>query len=290
MKKKPNVFKYHDYRVYLKDWIESRKSVDSKFSLRKLAQTAGLTPGYLSMVLSGERVLSGKSLAKILPELQLNKTERSFFEAMHLLGTSDSEEVRLEAFHRMSQFTAYSKSNQKESETYQYLNHWYHLAIRELTAHPEFKLDAEWIRSKLRIKISLSEINDAISFLVKGRFIEINTDGTITPPDRNIDCSGGVYRISLTQYHRQMFKLAEQSLHNTRDTERNIMGHTFSVSPDKYSQVKDVIHEAIQKIQEISDRKEPGTNTKKTAVYHIELALFPLTKTEEPQQTEETSS
>ena len=64
MKERPDIFSYHDYRVFLKDWFEFRKQEGKGFSVRSVARDAKLGSGYLPMVLAGERNLSPKALAK----------------------------------------------------------------------------------------------------------------------------------------------------------------------------------------------------------------------------------
>lgn len=272
---RPDVFRYHDYRQYLKDWVAYRRSVEKGFSTRKLAQLAALTPGFLSLVFSGDRALSANALAKLMPVLGLGKSERSFLEAMHLLGTSDSHEVRLDALNRMGGFAKYAANHLPEAETYQYLTHWYHVAIRELATDPAFKADPEWIRERLRVKVPASKIQEALDFLLQHQYLTVDADGRVRPPEKNIEGVGGVYRISLAQFHRQMFRLAEESLENARDTERNVMGHTFTISQAKVAEVREVINAAVKKVQAIAEA--PDTE-KKENVYHLELALFPLTK------------
>lgn len=270
---KPEVFRYHDYQVFLKDWLAYCKASQSGFSLRSLAKQAGLAAGYLPMLLSGKRPLTGKGLAKIAPFLGLNASERSFLEQLVILGTSDSHEARVDALERMKRFQAYQKNNPRETETYEYLTHWYYVAIREMAALPGFNLDPEWIQAQLAAPVSLKEIKDAVSFLIKNGFLKLGPDNSISPPDKALDCSRGVYRIALSKYHREIFELAAKSIENVPNTERNIQGHSFALNAENYSKAQEIVEEAIRKVQLLGEAEKTGDT-----VYHLEVALFPMTQ------------
>jgi uncharacterized protein (TIGR02147 family) len=52
------VFDYRDYRAYLRDVYQSRKSSEYGFSYRAFAKRAGLSaPNYLKLVAEGQRNL-----------------------------------------------------------------------------------------------------------------------------------------------------------------------------------------------------------------------------------------
>lgn len=270
--KKPDIFGFHDYREYLKAWLSHAKASRRVFSLRALSKQAQLASGYLPMVLSGARPLSPKALRKLLPCLELGKTERAYLETLVQLGTSDSQELRVDALDRMKRFRSYRELNPRELEVYQYLTRWYYVAIREMTAMPGFRADPTWIQARLRARIPVSEIQAALEFLSKNGFIEILPDGSARPPEKDLSCLGGVYRVALSQYHREIFNLAAQSIENTPSSERLIVGHSFAIDSAQFDRAREIINEALSKIQALKKAQEPGES-----VYHVELALFPLT-------------
>ncbi len=276
--KKPSVFQYHDYTLYLNDWLQFQKQSQKGFSLRKLATAQGISIGYLPMVLSGKRPLSMASLNKLMPALQFSKSEQQFFESIHTLSTTSSQNERMECLHQMKKYSAYREHYPNESEIYRYLTKWYYYTIRELAADPEFKLDAPWVQGRLRQHVPLAEIQETLDFLVQNKYIIINETGIATPPEKHLTCEGGIYKVALTEYHRQLLNLAEKSIENATSNERQLIGHTFAISEKKFEKISDLLKDVIKKIQTITD--EPDTEPR-DAVYHVEMALFPLTKNKE---------
>ncbi len=261
--KHPEIYSYHDHLVFLRDWLAYRKASQPGFSLRTLAAEAGLSAGYLPLVLAGKRVLSLKSLSKIAPHLGLNRQERSYLEALVSLGTTDSQQVRLDALDKMKRFGSYQKANPRELETYEYLTHWYYVAIRELAALPDFEPTVEWIQPRLKFQVPGPELKTAIQFL--------QTHGYLKNPDKTLECVGGVYKVALTQFHHEILDLAARSITDTPSQERSIVGHTVALSLEDFEKARSILDEAIRKIQALG--KSPSTGD---AVYHAELTLFPL--------------
>lgn len=271
----PDVYDYINHLTFLQNWFSYLKKTRKGFSLRKLAKDRQLASGLLPMVLAGKRPLSLDALKKIMPALYLNPSEQNYLLEIHALNTSQTQEDRIAALEKMKRFAKYRSRNPDEAESFQYLSQWYYYTIRELSAAMDFSLDPLWIQSKLRNHVPLNEIKTAIDFLIKHRYIEKTEDGTIKPPQKTISCQGEIYKVALTQYHRQLFNLAEKSIDNAESNERYLLGHTFAIPSAQYEQVKQLIDEVRQKIVTIAENVAPKSID---SVYHIELALFPLTK------------
>ena len=273
-KEKPEIIRYHDYREYLKDWFAFCKASQSSLSLRTVAAKAGMSVSNLSMILSGSRKLSSKILIRLAPALKLKKSELGYLEILMLLGNATTQEERVDAFERLNQFRVYRSQNQNESSVFRYLTHWYFVAIREMSAMAEFKADPKWIQSRLQYPVPLKEIESALEFLITNKFIEKLPDGTIRPPSRSLDCLGGVYRMALTQFHKEMLGLAGKSIENTSEKKRKILGYTLTVNVEQFEKIQNLLNQVYDEIRKIS--QEQSSNAE--SVYQIELALFPLTK------------
>lgn len=272
---RPDIFRYHQYQEYLKDWLNYQKHLSKKFSLRKLAREQSLAVGYLPMILANKRPLSFIGLRKIMPALGLNRSEQQFLEIIHLLGTTSSQEVRMDCLRKMKSFAKFRSLNKKETEISVYLSHWYYAVIRELSAFKDFKLDPVWIQDQLRLSVPLQEVKEAITFLIENQYLLVNESGVVIPPDKHLVCEGGIYRVALGQYHREFLNLATKSIENSDSSERYLLGHTFSISSEKYDLARQLVDDVVAKIQALCDNTP---NESEDAVYHLEMALFPLTK------------
>ena len=269
---RPEVFSFHDYREYLKAWFEFQKNQDKSFSMRRLSLEIGIATSYFPMVLAGLRHLSNKAAHKLLPKLGISDRELTYFELLLTMGTTDSQQVRLATLDRMKRLANLVKANAPDLNAYEYLSHWYFVAIREMATIQGFQPDPKWIRDRLRHKISISEAKHALDFLTTNGFLKVLADGSIHADDKALECVSGIYRIGLKEFHRQMLTLVNESIVETPSEERQVLGHTLVLAPEQYDQATEIMTEALKKIAALGVPSE-----KQKTVYHLELALIPLT-------------
>lgn len=267
----PDIYSYHDYRQFLREWLQHLK-VEHRLSTRQIAKASGVSESYLSMVLNGSRRLSAEQLAKLVPSLKLERSEASYLEWLIDVVESDSFETQLEALKKIQRFRRYRNLNPLEIETYRYLQHWYHIAIRELAQIPGFQLEPKWIQQALRYKVSLPEIKSAIEFLIDHGFLSVDDQGRFIKPDKLIQCKTGVLKPALTKFHTEMLNLAATSISETSSEERNISAYTCAIPADHVDAAKQILNEAREKIIALSRAAEASDT-----VYHFGFLAFPLT-------------
>lgn len=268
---RPDIHSYNEYRVFLRDWFAFLKSEDPGFSLRTLSLKMGMGSGFMSLVLSGERGLTLEAMNKFLQHSKLDRAEKIFFRALRNLEEASTQKQKLAAFQAVQRFRGYQQSRPNESLTYKYLTKWYYVAIREMALQDEFKLDPEWIRERLLFKVSLQEVRSALDFLRENGYVQVDGSGRVTAPEKQIDCFGDIYRISLTEFYRQMFSLAHDSIAAVPSAERTILGHTFCITDDQFQEVQKLLLEFQKKIADLGQAGQKGTR-----VYQIGLQAFPL--------------
>jgi len=269
---RPNIFTYNDYQDFLKDWLAYKKASQSDFSLRALAKRAGLASGYLPMVLNKKRPLSLAVLNKLTPFLGLSGTEQSYLESLLQFRNAGSNDVHVAALNKMKRFQKFQNHNPRDAEVSEYLTHWYYVAIRELAAVPGFKAEPAWLQEQLNFSIPLGEIKQALEFLLKNEYLSIDSEGRVQPPKKNLDCSGEVFRVALAKFHREVMLLSSHAIEVLPREQREIQGHTCSLSEANFLRAKDIVNEAMQKLRDL----EAG-ETSASSVYHMEIALISLT-------------
>lgn len=272
---KPNIQEYHDYLLFLKDWIQFLKERERGFSLRKVAKEAGMASGYLPMCFSGKRRLSEKFYRKIKPHLKLSAKEERYLDLLRVIAESEDIKDRVQALTDLQKLKDYKEANRSELEVHQYLSRWYYVAIRELINAPDFNEEVEWIQDRLRERVSQKEIEEALQFLIKFSFVERDGVGKLKVAQKQLDCHEGVFKISLGEFHRQMLDLAKLAIEETPRAERLLLGHTVALSEKQYQRIQSILKESLKQIEEVDEDDESKNSNN---VYHVELALFPLTK------------
>src|SRR5262245_11343971 len=99
-----DLFKYLDYRRFLKDYYTEQKAKrGSAFSFRSFARLAGLSsPNFLKLVMDGKRNLGPEGIKSFAKALKLGKEESSYFENLVHFNQSATDDERNEWYKRLS--------------------------------------------------------------------------------------------------------------------------------------------------------------------------------------------
>lgn len=97
-----DVFRYEDYRTFLRDRFCELQSQDPAFSQRGLARKAGIAnPGFFNEVIKGRRRLSPAAAVKMANGLDLNLEESDYFSVMVEFAETREPRAKLAAGKRM---------------------------------------------------------------------------------------------------------------------------------------------------------------------------------------------
>jgi len=226
----PDIFQYHDYRLYLKDVYEEQKVRNTHYSFLFMAKRAGFSsPNFLQLIMQGKRNLSHESILKISRFLKLNKAEAEFFENLVHFNQSRTDEERNTYYARLSAQKQYLAIRKIEKVHYEYFSQWYHAAIRELVLLSEFQEDPAWIAQQLH-PLSPQEAATSLTLLQELGFIVRDKSGKLTQQDRFIDSGDDILSLAVANYHRAMITKALESIEGTSPERREINALTFAVS------------------------------------------------------------
>lgn len=274
---RPDVFRYHDHREFLRDWVRYLAKSGTGVSLRKIAAAAGLSIAYLPLVLAGKRRLSPRALEKILPHLALQPEEKHQLTLLVQLGEASSSRRRHEAVEALQLVSRYRQTNPTEADVFEYLSHWHYVVIREMVNLPHFRLDARWIQSQLPPSVTLPEVRRALRFLLEKGFVEELPEGRARNRERNLDCTGQVFGSALRKFHHAILPATLRSLDETPKEEHWILGHTMAFPKQAFPELQAILNDTIARVRELEARcKETD------AVYHVTVLATPLADTSAP--------
>lgn len=251
---RPEIFDYHDYREFLRDFLEHILAHEPRRSLRKISEECEFSAGYLPLILSGQRNLTPKSQKTLAKALALSAQETTYLKYLCVLADSDNPEEWQWAMRKLQKTSTYPTRHAKELEVYQYLSQWYFVAIREMTNITDFEPSPEWIRARLRNSPPTREIAEALRFLVEKGLITYDQNGKVTPPQKELECKGGVFRLALGTFHRQILALAAKAVDELPATERVVLGHTVALNEEDFEMISAILEDARKRIHAI-DRK-----------------------------------
>jgi uncharacterized protein (TIGR02147 family) len=275
--KEITIYKYDNYRIFLRDLYEHRKRVDRYFSYRFFSGKAGFrSPNFLKLVIEGKRNISPGSVEKFVHALKLNKKAADFFRILvHLNQARTVDEKRIYA-EQLMRFRPFRYIHPLKREQYDYYSQWYNIPIRELTELPTFVEAPDWIAKHLIPPISPLQARKALDLLVQLGLLRRDESGRLVQTDAFVTTGDEVTSTSITHYHREMIRKGAEAIDRFPAAERDISSVTMSLSKEKFKEIKSLIQKFRKELLAIANQEQHPEG-----VYQVNFQLFPLAKTAE---------
>lgn len=275
----PHVFRYSDYRAYLKDWFNEKKKKNPAFSLRSFSKRGhGVPHSTFWMVMRGERNLTASSLKQFVSVLQLEGQAALYFELLVLFNQARKWEFkqrhlqRIVEMHQTLDPANFRKlTNKTELSLY---STWYTIPILVMVELEDFKSDPVWIGKKLGGKVSVAEVRSAIDELLVARFLTLN-DGRLSKLHVHTDMDESMQEHMTEEqlpptYFAEMSRRAADASRLPRSLATGSAGTVMARKQD-IPWVRQKLHEAITEICSLLD-KHPGPKE----VFQVSATFFPL--------------
>lgn len=273
---RPVVYDYIDYRTYLRDMFEFKKTTQRFFSYRFFAREAGFaSPNFLKLVTEGQRNLTNESVAKIVKGFGLKKQESEFFEYLVFMNQAKTNDSRNHYYRKMLSVKGYISNHRLDRASYEYFSKWYYPAVRELITFDGGRLTVEQISQRLNPKITPKEAEKALKLLSELELIRKGEDGRWEQSDKVVSTGPEVVSLVVANYHKEMLKLASESIERYPADERDITALTLSAKRETMIEIKARIAAFRKELLELACEDEDSDQ-----VYQINFQAFPLTSEE----------
>ncbi len=271
--KSPVVFEYLDYRSFLRDMFLYRKEQIRHFSYRYFARKSGFkSPNFLKLVTDGIRNLTNESIGKIARGFDLKKQEREYFELLVFMNQAQTHEEKNHYYKKMMSLKGYREIRKLESAEYEYFSKWYYPVIREILMFGDRRHSPEQIADMLSPPVTVPEVKKAIDLLFKSGLIQKDEEGHWFQSDRNLSTGPEVKSLVIANYHREMLRIAAESIERYPAAERDISALVLSVTRDRMKDLKKKTAEFRKQLLEMaSAEKDPDQ------VVQVNIQVFPLT-------------
>jgi uncharacterized protein (TIGR02147 family) len=270
---KPDVLHYSNYRTFLADYYEFKKSESPIFSHRYFAKKAGITsPNYLKLVMDGQRNLTKKSLVKFALALGLKGLRAEFFENLVFFNQSMEITERNLYYGNILRTRAKAGLRKLEESQFQLYSDWRHIAVRELATVKGFRPDAGWVAKKLGKAITEKEAEESLNLLALLGLLKKTANG-FAQSDVNITTSDEVRSLLVKNYHHQMIRMAGTALDYLPAAKRDVSSITIPIHARDFAKLKEQIQ--LMRKELLNLAAEPGAGED---VVQVNIQLFPLTE------------
>jgi uncharacterized protein (TIGR02147 family) len=275
-----NVFDYTDYRKFLKDYYEERKTAHPYFSYQYLAKKAGFTnKGFVYNLVKGKRSLSKSNLFKMLDALSLNNYEAEYFENLVSFNQAKGLKEENHYFEKLNNLKNRGKAQSKmqvvRKEQYEFYSTWYHSAVRSIIDMHEFKDDYKWLARMVYPRISMKQARHSIELLRHLGMIEKQKNGVYTIKEKNITTGKDIVGLAIQNFHKECASLSQSAIQTLPKEDRNITGLTMGISRPVYDKICEEILQFQNRIAEIVSADNDADT-----VYQLNFHMFPMSKSD----------
>ena len=263
-----------DYRVFLKDYYNSKKEANPAFSLRVFSDKIGFkAKDFISRVMNGEKNLSTQSIPKVASGLRLGKHETEFFVAMVEFNQAETTEDRDAAFGKMQAVLKVVRFAEKQHllghAQYMIYSHPRHLFIRSLIGMFGFDGDYAALAKQVNPKITPDEAKQSVKLLEECQLIKKDENGKYILTESAITTGDRTSKLALRGYHQNCLKMGADSIDRDPPGKRHISGLTLGISQEGYERIVERINAFRKEIALIAEEDEGSDK-----VFQMEFALF----------------
>ncbi|MBM4253975.1 MAG: TIGR02147 family protein [Deltaproteobacteria bacterium] len=261
-----------DYRDYLSLVYAACKAEDASYSYIRFSEDLGLSSTNAHSVIAGRRSLTVKAAEKISVALGLTGIQRRYFlklvEQKRARSTADRDEIfaaRLE----LRQKTLPTELDKRQLA---FFEQWYNAAILEILRLDDAQDQAEWLASVLSPSVPQAKVAASLQLLKDLGYIAFDSArNRYYPTDVTITTGNEIIGMAIASYHRQMLKLAVDSLDEVDADHRDISAVTLMASPALVAQFKDELAALRKKLLALAAQEQAATE-----VMQLNMQLFPL--------------
>ena len=208
---KVSAFTYTDYRKFLLDSFQARKSDTTGFNYLHICQETGINPGpsFPDFARQGEH--RQRPCPEVCAALQLEKRGTQYFLTMVGFNQEKKYEKKMELFNHLISFRE-SSIYHVGPHMYKFYDKWYHSVIRALVEF--FEVDDDFVSLPKMVVPSIrpDQAKSSITLLENLDLISRDKNGFFRPTQKSIDTGAGVTSVTLNNFILSMINLAREAM------------------------------------------------------------------------------
>ncbi len=246
-----DIYQYDDFRLFLKEAFDAKKSSEPSFTYRKFSAFAGVkNPGLLLDIIKGKRRLSSKVLKKSVDIFELKPLEAEFFELLVNFGQTRRADVRQSLYKEILNRRNHSnfvRLNPGQTRYYEDTN--YALVVAAIEA-AGFAGDYEALSSFLNPPLTAGKVKKYVRDLCDWGLVKQEADGKyivvfnfLEPPS--------TLKLPVKNMNRDWIQQAGEALFNVPQEQRHISTAILTVSSQTREHIKDKIEQFRREVIEL---------------------------------------
>lgn len=237
--------------------INDRKKRNPAYSLRAFAQSIGVTPSHLSMILNKKKFPSPDLVERIGEAIEVPA------------GTIETWQKEIREQKKSFFFHGpVSEYNELQPGDYSHISKWYHYAIIELFKTKNFKSSYSFIADQIGIDVPTAV--EAVSALEQNEIVTTETTPWSVISKANTNITDKRTTLERRQLQKDLLEISIGAIDNIEPEERDHSSMTMAIHTDRIPEAKEMIKKFRRELCEFLTSEGQGDS-----VYHLTLGLFP---------------
>lgn len=245
---------YHDYRLFLRDWVNERQTIDSSFTWRIASVAFGIETAALFRICSCERHLPLKFFNRTVEVLGLQGRDVQEFKLMVELGRCKKPDLQKNLRYQLLCLRSGDAVNQGDDIDARYFSSWLHPVLFSILHTDRFSGGLEQVakslKTKLKPKASLKEISESLELLLELGLVEAQVEcwiPTQTNPNAKVGWTDGRIR----NFQHSCLDLAATALETQPKENRNFTTLTLHLTVHARMQIEQEIQHFRNRVKQI---------------------------------------
>jgi uncharacterized protein (TIGR02147 family) len=266
------VTEYLEYRSFLKDFYEEKRSENPIFSYRYMGQKLHIDPSHLAKIFQAKRHISDTSIPAFIAFAGLVNRDAEYFETLVQFNKAKSDRKIKQWYERLVSVRGIN-AHTLGADQYKYHQQWYCTAILMLLDFYKFTGDYKDLAGRLSPPITTREARSAVALLKRLDLIHEKPEGGYTVTHRIVTAGGKCNPIAVKQFQQATMRLAMETLERHHRDLRNVSTVTITIRKEDLPSIDDLLREFRARLLQYAEQvKEPDS------VYQFNMQLFPLTR------------
>lgn len=270
----PNIYRYDDFRVFLKDSFQFKKDADPDYSYRKFAREAGISnPGYLLDVIIGKRTLSDNALEKTVKAFGLGEAETEFFKLLVDFGQTKKEDKRQETYQEILYRRNRSRFARISPHLVKYYQDFHYPLVRCALEGFDFRGDYETFSGVFDPPIAPAALKKYVRDLCEWDLVKQAPDGRYRVTESFVEPPPTMAAM-VRRLNREWILQAAEAPFKFPPEERNVSTLLLMVGTETRKAIRDKIEKFRQEILEMAEKDSQTAN----GIMQLSIQYFPKTR------------
>ncbi len=279
----PSIYAYRDYRVFLRDSLEEKREKNGGFSLRAAALKLGVGSGTLTRILNGTRNPGPTLLPRFIEFFGLRRREAEYFRLLVQFERAANDSEKRECYHEILDMQR-TMEHVIPPRGYRLFEQWYYPALHQLIRIRPDLDDPVRLGELLYPPLSAFKTRKALKVLEQNGFIRKEERGyrSLTPSMT----TGEKWESTVVEnFQIDMAQMGGRAIEQVERRRRDISTLTLGLSPEAFAEIRKILRRTRREILAVEE-----ADRNQTAVYQMNMHLFPLSRENEESGSHETSS